>query len=353
VALLATTAGCATEVLEAGAEATQAIVTPPGGPCARFVCGANSPVIDTYELHELSLNPRERNSEGFELDVANKRPQIVQAQVAYELRVENGRIGGFFKGSRVLDGEALVGATIPVRRGKEQYEIAILSVHERTFFVEPRDPIESYTLAWRAIGRDQPYASLCNGIEELRKQAEIDPEGAHRETMGLEAAEAVVFEGDRVDARTKEMGPAANDRWFNIGCAGHTLSKLWLTHNTVHSQDPALPRAWEQRQATLKMLVADYCNTGKSFTVAGQPLVWQGASVQYFSSPRELEARWTEAGAACVYAPRMLFPTPLGQAAFPDIWKAIYTECNVNVCSNLGLTDQDYDGADRMSANPY
>ena len=46
--------------------------------------------------------------------------------------------------------------------------------------------------------------------------------------------EIVVFEGDRIDAARQTMQLTANDSWFNIGCAGHTLSKLRLTQNTIH-----------------------------------------------------------------------------------------------------------------------
>jgi len=351
VAALAAAAGCGLDNATPEAAAAQGLFTPPtGGPCARFICGANSPMIDAFEMHELSLDPYVRNDEGFELVVANQTPQIVQRGVSYELRVSDGRISGWLAGKLALDGPALVDATIPVRRGKLQFAIAIRTVREMTFFVDPRDPIETYTLEWRAIGQDRPPQNVCNNVQELRDQIAVDPEGAQRELMGMDAAEAVVFEGDRVNAGAKEMEQGADDRWFNIGCAGHTLSKLRLTHNTVHSQAPGLPRAWEQRQATLKMLVADYCGHGTAFTVAGQPLVWKGTGVEYFSSPRVFEARWTEAGAACLYQPRLMSPTALGRKLFPDIRKAIADECQPARCTNLDFAD--FDGAERISANP-
>ncbi|MEO7731123.1 MAG: ADYC domain-containing protein [Kofleriaceae bacterium] len=333
------------------ASVTQGLYTPPtGGPCARFICGANSPMIDAFEMHELSLDPRVRNDEGFELAVANQTPQIVQRGVSYELRVADGRISAWSAGKLALEGQALVDATIPVLHGRAQFSIAIRTVREMTFFVDPRAPIEAYTLEWRPVGQDVPAQNLCNNVQSLRDQIAVDPEGAQRELMGMDAAEAVVFEGDRVNAGAKEMAKPADDRWFNLGCAGHTLSKLRLTHNTVHSQAPALPRAWEQRQATLKMLVADYCGGGTAFTVAGQPLVWKGGAVDYVSSPRVFEARWTEAGAACLYQPRLMFPTPLGLKLFPDIRKAIDAECRPARCTNRDFAD--FDGADRISANP-
>lgn len=349
-AVLLGAASCVVEEPAPAASMTQALFTPPtGGPCARFICGANSPMIDSFEMHELSLNPHEHNDEGFELEVANQTPEIVQRGVSYELRVADGRISGWASGQLAIEGEALVNATIPVRRGRAQYVIAIRTVREMTYFVDPREPIETYTLEWRRVGQDR-FENVCNNVQSLRDQITVDPEGAQRELMGMDATEAVVFEGDRVNSGTKRMEASANDRWFNLGCAGHTLSKLRLTHNTVHSQAPALPRAWEQRQATLKMLVADYCGGGTAFTVAGQPLVWKGTGVDYFSSPRRFEARWTEAGAACLYEPRLLFPTPLGRKLFPDLKTVIANECWPPRCVDLDFAA--FDGADRISASP-
>jgi hypothetical protein len=348
-AVLAAAGACATEAPAPGSAVTQPIITPPsGGPCASFQCGSNSPVIDTFELHELSLRPGERNAQDFEIE-AGRAPMLVQRGVTYELRVVDGRIGGVLRGERPLEGQALVDATIPVRRGAAHYELVIRSVRELTYAVAPFDPVEAYTLEWRDRNGDHPTTNLCSNRAELERQLATDPEGAQQELLGLTTAEAVVYEGDRVDADKLTMAPAADDHWFNFGCAGHTLAKLRFTHNTVHSQAPKLPDAWQQRQATLKLLTADYCDAGVPFTVAGQPLSWQGDAVTYWGQPRSLEARWNERGATCVNEPRMMFPTELGKETFPDIWLAIGDVCKVPLCSNLRLDD--YDGALRMSAN--
>src|SRR5689334_24810934 len=74
------------EVAENGA--TQALIVPTGGPCPRFGCGANSPVIDTLEIHELSLRAGERNLQGFAIEAANRAPLLVQNGVSYALKVQ-------------------------------------------------------------------------------------------------------------------------------------------------------------------------------------------------------------------------------------------------------------------------
>src|SRR6185503_15950048 len=141
--------------------------------------------------------------------------------------------------------------------------------------VPPPAPFQAYTLAYHPVGKDSDQ-ELCNNIRTLDDLEATDPEQAQIELMGLTTLESVVFEGDRVNTLRKLMSRTAEDDWFNVGCAGHTLAKLFLTRNTVHSQRSPLARAWEQRQATLKLLVADYCGTGEPFTVFGQKLAWQG-----------------------------------------------------------------------------
>jgi hypothetical protein len=69
----------------------------------------------------------------------------------------------------------------------------------------------------------------------------------------------------------------------------------------------------------LKMLSADYCGTGKNFTVAGVKLDWKDDK-QWMALDTQfalVEARWTAAGAACLNTPRIVAnPTSLSEATF-------------------------------------
>ncbi|HMG20366.1 MAG TPA: ADYC domain-containing protein, partial [Kofleriaceae bacterium] len=128
--------------------------------------------------------------------------------------------------------------------------------------------------------------------------------------------------------RAKTMQPYADDNRFNCGCASHLLAKLRLTRNTIHGQAAGMPQAWERRQATMKMLAADYCGTGEPNTVGGQKLVWKGDLMRYYRAPVVIEARWDETGATCLTEPRMLHPTSdLGKKTFPRPWDAIKASC--------------------------
>lgn len=335
-----------------------------GGPCPEEGCGGNSPVIDVIDFHELNLLGLP-NLEGFAIDAIGGRAQIRTSTQSYDLRVTNGIITGTRTGLPTLAGTALVGAWFPIRNvftGK-RYVLTIMHVGRMQYFVPPAatpPPVETYTLEWHlaAPGGGVDHAlNVCSNVDGvIKREALRRNDGVSPELMGLLAWEAVVFEGDRVNTARKTMWNGFDDRWFNIGCAGHTLAKLYLTRNTVHTQPSGLFRAWEHRQATLKLLAADYCGNGTVFTSAGQSLVWQGDAMSYFSPPMELEARWTENGAKCLNVPRMKHPSPgVETAPFPDIMGQILAVCAPVKCADTAAGNDpfDDDGMDRISSNPF
>jgi hypothetical protein len=323
-----------------------------GGPCPDQGCGENSPVIDALGFHDLSLLGLV-NKQGFFIHPAKAPSKIVKSNVSYDLNVKDNQITASQNGVTILQGRALEGATITVQRLSAIYTLRIREVRKMQYFLAPLDPVETYRLEWAKVGDDN-FKNLCGGIQLLIDEGLGGGNGKVRspELMNMEIWEAVVFEGDRIDTATKTMSKTATDSWFNIGCATSTPAKLLLTHHTIHSQVLPMARAWEQRQAQLKLWVADYCGTGTSFTVARQKLVWKSAAVPYHSPPWKLEARWNENGAMCLNNPRMLYPsTPLGRVYFPNIGAALATaNCSPPSCTNLDPND--LERADRISSNP-
>lgn len=340
------------------------------GPCPDWGCGTNSPVVDTrFDFHDLSLIGTARTGPATEANAAGlaivaagpgHRAQIVQNGRTYDLGVVDGRFVGTSRVFGTIQGPALVGATITLTVGATpRYAITIATVRQMGYIVGG-GTVEPYTLLWTDLAGG-PATNLCSNIpllEVLLEQQAGDDNYRRQELMGLRTTEAVIFEGDRIDAHGKTMSPTADDTWFNIGCASHTLAKLRLTHNTIHSQDPGLLQPWERRQATMKLYAADYCGKGTSLTVPGQRLGWQGDLMGYFwDEPREIEARWDQTGATCLSAPRLLLPTSsLGAKAFPDIWSSIEDACLAagrrvpGACGNPN--PRDYVEALRVSANP-
>jgi hypothetical protein len=117
-------------------------------------------------------------------------------------------------------------------------------------------------------------------------------------------------------------------------------------------QNPLDEASWQERQAMLKMLVADYCGTGRAFTVPGEPLLWQSGRISYALPPLNLEARWTANGASCLGVPRLnVHPDP-GSFFSENIMTDIIAECGSNLppqCTDID--PRDYDGAVVTSAN--
>ncbi len=143
---------------------------------------------------------------------------------------------------------------------------------------------------------------------------------------------AFVFSGDRIHSGEKTVrasGPG-DEGWFNLACAG---SGMWKLHALRHTDaggrqlqeiaDDAATRLSqpEDRQAMVKMLSADYCGSGESFTRNGQPLRYVDHR-GLFDGPHhlekahfrttgdnlsfgEVEAIWSDTGAVCLNQPRL------------------------------------------------
>jgi hypothetical protein len=325
--------------------------------CPEWLCGYNSPEIDGNGFHDLNVNSQgiNRGTVGPQNEAGFSVSRFEKHGIPYTLRVTAGRIYGddVQGGGPSIGGRDLIDTTIFLeRQGQESYAIKVSDIGTMDFAFRHPDTIETYVLeyAWVSNGVPNPeWKNLCTG-----GVTPSPPEGEWWSTFGQHTRFSIVFEGDRIYAATKTMDPQPDPSWFNVGCAGHTISKLHLTGNTIASQGAAHHGHWAERQATYKMLTADYCGTGQPFTVAGQPLVWLGGNINYNSKPSSLEARWTEKGAACLDHPRMLSPyTAAGAKAFPNVWDAIRKGCGGRLPEPCLTSDvYDFGGALRISSNP-
>lgn len=349
-----------------------------GNPCPTWGCGANSPVVDTTRgFHELNLY-REPNDAGMSLH----NPAMVLDGRPYRLFIEDNRIVGRGEGGAVLSGTNLLGAAILIDtpEASPAYKIVIQNVHSMDFpfpQITPRDQLEVYVFGWATANdfsrKYDAYPNLCSNPPYPSKEdpPHYEPYSILRdpnifsELLGMNPEEALIFAGDRINPTTKEMSKEASSDWFNIGCAGHTLAKLHLTRNTLASASPSVAAPTHaKRQATLKLLTADYCGTGRAFTVAGQPLQWKGqdndALNYYFAPVIGLEARWNGFGAKCLTRPRMeVSNLQSAKDIWPNaeaIWTDIETECNAAGRSLPPPCDETDPGAVlnelRVSAHP-
>lgn len=319
-------------------------------------CGANSPEIDNFTFHELNLDGLP-NLQNFVMDTFGPGAKLFKNGEKYTMEVVDARIRGS-NSSSSIDGANLVGAYFELARGGTSYKVFIDTVRTIGYPVGDGSTFEAYRFSWSSpILPPNTKRQICAPPRLLPNPTNPPPlstrppERPH-ELLGMADDEVIVFEGDRIDAIAKTISADIDPRWFNMACAGHTLSKLHLTRNTTPSGALAHGVDLRGRQATLKMLVADYCGTGKPFTVAGEPLRWKGgAMTQFYSLPTSLEARWTHEGATCLNVPRMQDTTaPLNEIPWSNLREEIEKECTIQACTNLDV--HDFEGHARVSGNP-
>lgn len=345
VATIASLAACVPEDAELGT------VSAALGECdeSSWGCSSNSPEVDHYGFHELNVyGAGGPNSPLAGFVTVNGRAKIYKGTKVYDLVVKDSRIRGYSAGRLALYGDALVGAEMRVKIGRAaDYVIRIEGYRPLRLPYGTYATIEAYQLSW--------YSSVYepNGKRNICKAPVVvtpppsptpDPE-LHPELLNMRSGETLVFEGDRFDSDNLTTSDAYDSSWVNFGCAGHTLAKMHLMRHTLSANATAHAITWQDRQATLKLLAADYCGIGRPFTEAGVPLTWQGDVVTYRSAPMVLEARWTENGATCLNVPRLA-------ASQPDILSRIATVCGSvpPACPNAGSFG--FEGALRVSALP-
>lgn len=314
--------------------------------CDTWICGSNSPIINSLHFHELNTRGLV-NEQGFSVIA------LRQGGLSYQLSVEQGRIIGR-SGSLQIQGAALVGSEIRLRYGAQIFAIRITQIGQVQTFARlagsPRT-LETYQLDTAEIINGAPptgWRNLCSN----------PPTRDNPDVMGMNVAHALVFEGERINAKAKTISTALDTTWFNIGCTGHALAKM-----AVNGQTEAAKTAFGfntsilDRQAFLKMVTADYCGKGKSFTISGQPLQWMDwrGYTQYTVSPLslEIEARWNPNGATCLNTPRVIAnPSLLAQQILGNnvAWD-IAVECGyIPPACNGSVTD--LDSKLFVSANP-
>jgi hypothetical protein len=297
---------------------------------------------------------RDINDVGIRTDKLG-RAVITKNNVEYVLHVDGDRISGSHDWFGTISGKQLVGARIELlKNGSPHYNITIARVRRDVVFpIGNPDPIETYAMVWHDPGTGASAGkALCNDV------LPYNAETKYFQLFGMDPDEALIYRGDRYDTKAKTMNQKPEDDWFNIGCAGQTLAKMYLNRSTVYSQPQP---NHEQRQSMLKMLVADYCGTrtglGKTFTLTGEPIAWKGGLQTSYPSMAvlttdepPLDARWNSDGAVCMYNPRMQKSFLPDAAIFYDAHQQILDACpSLPDCENHD--PEDLDGARYISAN--
>ncbi len=293
-----------------------------GGGCRGWECGYNAAEVNGRSLAELNLGGLE-NAGGLTYEgllsplglpgwtLSVRDGELVATKNGVEKR------GHDIVGFKLLVEMPLLGLpwlsiTLPV---------TITSYEEFDSWTASPTPLATYTLLYVDLNNPLLLRNVCNS--DL-----LDP---------LMSRVTVLY-GERYDAASKTVNPGSG--WVNFACAGSALAKMkMLNYGPQADFDGAgSPATAAQRQATLKMITADYCGTGQSFTENGTPLLWENASgsveLGEYWTPGEVEAVWTESGALCLDEAR------LGEAA-----GAI--PCAIPACDTFDVDDGEW-----LTVNP-
>ncbi|HWB80826.1 MAG TPA: ADYC domain-containing protein [Nannocystaceae bacterium] len=114
----------------------------------------------------------------------------------------------------------------------------------------------------------------------------------------------VILPGERYDLASNTVLDKQSG-WATLACRGHALAKMKML-----GYDPAdgYGSSASERQATLRMVTADYCGDGTSFTQLGTPLDLvdkRGSFTLPNALGSRMEAHFDLDGAVCLDTPRI------------------------------------------------
>lgn len=246
-------------------------------------CGSgfgNSPVVNGNTLHHFSLDGT-RNEDGLRIIGAEfadtKRfPVTVDPSTEQWLGLDPDTGIPSYVGTQML-GARLVLEDI------DGQEISLELVE-----------IDTEVLSWSNSGTKlSAYRALYKDAQG--QQQSVCP------SLALDEQWFVLIAGETYDPVTHQVH--ADPAWVTLACAGQAAAKMKLLGYHAAGPRQSTP---DERQATLRMITADYCGTGTSFTTAGAQVAWRDSAntVDPPFTESTLEAMWGPNGAICLDTPR-------------------------------------------------
>lgn len=201
------------------------------------------------------------------------------------------------QGAQVM-GSALVGYELVFENASKTQVFVEIAQHQKVFDWTPaQQSVNTYSLAYFDPNTGEGPFNVCPGLD-------LD----HTSTL-------IIRDETYNDDAT--VNPGKTD-YATFACRGHAIAKMRLlgkAPNDGYGSD------WEDRQATLKMITADYCGKGESFTVAGTPLFLhdedQVIPQDGGEDPNRIEAKWDMDGAICLNTPRAFLRTEVEKLCSP------------------------------------
>lgn len=332
----------------AGDDSTESVTQEAKSPCPLWGCGENSPILGPFNLHELEEDrvsgglhlPGGANSAGIRLLGFRKNGQMYRADVVVDKLKARSLITGMivYEGVTLAGGALVVSYPVAPGLAAGNAELQILNVHNNvTMWQGPATAVETYEInytgadvpvgASRPVCRNAPPAAAGTGLA-------VDGEGK----VWPNRLEAILYTGDRYKEDTKEVTAAsyvAAGTWFNIGCAGGALAKLYLNRHTTASATAGYTTTPAERQTMLKMYVGDFCGNGWTFTRQGTKIHWSNNKGWQSASGNtaSYESLWYPGGAVCLDTHRLHSSLNVDEASMQA---QIMTACPKVACTQGG-----------------
>lgn len=253
-----------------------------GSSCPIWQCGFNAAEVFGGSIHELQLDGA-ANSAGMQLLQVIPAPAaaaggFVDFAVAGDAFVLRNGKGKALKGAGLVGTELLLG-----HDGVPFASVRIASHSKVPRWAEGSPDADAYGLVYVIDGVER---NVCTG-------SELD---------NPRVSTALILGDETYDLEAKRVRPGAT-RWFSIACAGSAAAKMSLLGYGPQSSKTSA----QQRQATLKMITADYCGGGHSYTKDGTAVLWENidGTVELTAEPDLIESVWTSSGARCLDATRI------------------------------------------------
>ncbi len=245
-------------------------------------CGngfGNSPVVNGNTLQSFSLDGT-FNEDGVRF-IGAEFPGKPRFDISVDPVTEQWIVTEPGTGTVKYSGAELLGARLVLESADEEVSLEIVEVD--TAVPSWSDSGEVVT-AYRAVykGPQGQMLSVCP-------------------SLALDEQWFVLIAGETYhqDAQLVQSRPS----WVTLACAGQAAAKMKLLgYHAASSTQPDI----DARKATLRMITADYCGTGQSFTVAGTHVAWRdrALTVQPQFDEISIEAMWGPNGAICLTHPR-------------------------------------------------
>lgn len=247
-------------------------------------CNMNSPHINGYKFPELHLGGAP-NSDGVSL-IGLRNPALpgVTYRLSTNIREALVAVDG---NDEVVRGEGeLVGWQLVLMKNNVE-KIGTIEAYDATIpgWDDLHRPMSVYAISFDDPSAPAGSQNVCPTWNNL----------PFRETLTIIRGQTYNREQKRVDLIDPD--------WLTFACADQAAYKakaLGYQQSRIFEGtfDPATR---EQQDATLKMITADYCGIGHSFTEHGVQLNWENAAQTVTTSnTATIEAMWDADGAICL-----------------------------------------------------